>query len=66
MKMKTETKRIGGSLMVIIPKKIADAENICDGDIVDIDIRKGKQRTFGILKGIGPFVKEDKYDIHDA
>jgi len=55
------TRKIGGSLLVTIPKELVREENIVEGDLVKIDIEKIRKSGFGMLKGIGPFTKEDKF-----
>ena len=58
-------KKIGGSLMIRIPKDIAVLEHIHEGDLVSLDVRTTKKDWFGSLKGIGSLKKEEKLDIHD-
>jgi len=53
-----KTKKIGGSLMVRIPKEIVDLEAIHEGEAVHIEIKKLRKDWFGACKGIGPFNKE--------
>lgn len=65
MKTIATTKKIGGSLMVRIPKDVAQAEGIGENQKVELDVKKLKISGFGILKGIGPFTKEDELDTHD-
>ncbi len=68
MKMMTKTKKIGGSLMVVVPKKMVESENLSAGEEVEIEVKKVKKKDvtkfFGALKGIGPWTKEDKFDSH--
>ena len=60
MESLTTTRRIGGSLVVTLPKKIVDEESIGEGEIIQINVKKIKKDFFGALKGIGPFTKEDE------
>jgi len=55
-----KTKRIGGSLMVRIPKDIVDNEHIQQGDVIQLDIKKLRKDWFGAFPGIAPFKKEDR------
>ena len=64
MRFIAKIKRIGGSYMAVIPKKIAEAEHIVAEEEVDIEVKKAKKKTFGIFKGMPPFTKEDKFDTH--
>ena len=61
----TKTRKVGGSLVVTIPKKLAESKKIKEGEFVEITIRKVKKDGFGILKGIKPFTAEDELDTHD-
>lgn len=65
MKAFVKTKRIGGSIMVRVPKEIVEAEGIGENQMVELDVKKAKVSGFGILKGLGPFTKEDELDTHD-
>ncbi len=59
-------KKIGGSLMVRIPKEIAEIEHIQAGEIVKIDIKKVRKDWFGITPGLKPFdKKKDRFDFDD-
>lgn len=51
-------KKIGGSLMVRIPKDIVDTEQILPGENVVIDIRKVRKDWFGAFPWLKPFNKE--------
>lgn len=60
-----KTKKIGGSIAVILPKYVIEEGNIQENELVDIKVRKRKKSYFGALRGIGPFTKEDEFDVHD-
>ena len=53
------TKRIGGSLMVRIPKDIVDNEQIHEGEAVQIEIKKARKDFFGISRGMRQFNKQE-------
>jgi antitoxin component of MazEF toxin-antitoxin module len=57
-------KRVGGSIMVRIPKEVVDLEDIREGEMVEIDVKKARKSGFGITPGIGPFAKEDELESH--
>ncbi|MBI5003184.1 AbrB/MazE/SpoVT family DNA-binding domain-containing protein [Candidatus Woesearchaeota archaeon] len=56
-------RKVGGSLMVRIPKEIADFENIHSGEMVRVEIKKVPLDCFGMFPSLGSFKKEDKIDI---
>lgn len=57
-------RKLGGSLVVTIPKEIATQEGIMEGEAVKVRIKKVRKDWFGALKGVGPFTKEDELDEH--
>ena len=61
MEILTKTRKIGGSIMVTIPKTIVEQEGIKENQLIKIEVKKAKKSGFGIFKGIGPFKREDKF-----
>ncbi len=57
-----KARKLGGSLIVRIPKEIVEEERIHEGEIVILRIKKIKKSGFGALKGIGPMTKKDEFD----
>ena len=60
-----KAKRVGGSIMVRIPKEVVDQEDIREGDMIEVEVSKAKRSYFGTTPGIGPFTREDKMRDHD-
>jgi antitoxin component of MazEF toxin-antitoxin module len=60
-----KTRKVGGSIVVSIPKEATEQEGIREGELVEIQVKKAKKDWFGALKGVGSFSKEDEIDIHD-
>jgi antitoxin component of MazEF toxin-antitoxin module len=59
-------KKIGGSLMVRIPKDVADREGIHAGEDVRLTLTKARKDWFGAFPGLKPFDKEkDRFDFDD-
>ena len=66
MKAMVKAKKIGGSIMVRIPKEITELEGIEENQIIEIDIKKTRSSGFGILKGrLRSFRKEDELNTHE-
>ena len=61
----TKTRKVGGSLVVTIPKKLVETKKIKEGELVEITIKKVKIDGFGAFKGMKPFTAEDELDTHD-
>ena len=57
----TKTRKIGGSLVITIPRTIVEQEGLTENQMVKIEIKKFKKSGFGMFPGIGPFSKEDKF-----
>ncbi len=58
-------RKVGGSLMVTIPKEVAEEEGIKPGETVNVEVRKVRKSFFGTARGIGPFTAEDEMKDHD-
>ncbi|MBI2573743.1 AbrB/MazE/SpoVT family DNA-binding domain-containing protein [Candidatus Woesearchaeota archaeon] len=56
----SKTRKIGGSLMVTIPREIVEEEGLVENQTVKIEIRKLAKSGFGLCKGMGSFSKESK------
>ena len=52
------TKKIGGSLMVRIPKDIVELESIHEGEAVQLQIKKIRKDWFGSVPDFTPWNKE--------
>lgn len=58
----TETRQVGGSLMVAIPKSLRKAMGLEKNQLVEIEIRAVKPSFFGKFKGIGKLSAGDRLD----
>ncbi|HZX20573.1 MAG TPA: AbrB/MazE/SpoVT family DNA-binding domain-containing protein [archaeon] len=65
MEFVTRARKVGGSLMVTIEKKVAEELDIHENDEIEIEVKKRKKSFFGALKGIGPFTEEDRIDFRE-
>jgi len=61
----TRVRKVGGSLVVTIPKEVAEAEGIKEGEIVQVTVKKTRKSWFGAARGVGPFTAEDELKAHD-
>lgn len=60
-----KTRKVGGSLVVTLPKELVEAEKIREGEVVKIKVKKLRKDGFGVLKGVGPFTVEDELTAHE-
>ncbi len=56
----TKLRKVGGSIIATVPKKVIELEGLTPGQTVKIKVEKIKKSFFGAVKGIGPFTKEDE------
>ncbi|MFH1521042.1 MAG: AbrB/MazE/SpoVT family DNA-binding domain-containing protein [Candidatus Micrarchaeota archaeon] len=54
---------VGGSIMVTIPKQVAELLNIHPNERIEVEVKKVKLDGFGMFRGIGKFTKEDELSI---
>jgi len=57
-------KKVGGSIMVRLPKEVVQHEDIHEGELVELDVKKARRKWFGATPGIGPFTHEDELETH--
>ena len=60
-----KTKKIGGSIMARIPKKVVDELNLKSDETVELTVKRPKKSYFGAIKGISPFTEEDRIDVRE-
>ena len=60
MESVTKLRKVGGSIVSTVPKKIIEVEGLMPGQIVKISVQRVKKSFFGAAKGVGPFTKEDE------
>ena len=60
MESVTKLRKVGGSIVATVPKRIIELEGLAPGQIVKIKVEKIKKSFFGAAKGIGTFTKEDE------
>ena len=60
-----KTRRVGGSLVVTLPKEVTESKGIKEGEIIEITVKKLRVDGFGALRGIGPFTPDDELKAHE-
>ncbi len=60
-----KVRRVGGSLVVTIPNKVAREHGLKPGELVTIEVRRARKSFFGMDRGIGPFTLDDEMTDHD-
>ena len=58
----TKTRRVGGSVMVTIPKDAVETLGVGEGEVVELTIRLPRKSYLGALRGIGSFTEKDRAD----
>ena len=60
-----KTRKVGGSLVITLPKKLVESKKIKEGEILEITIKKVRKDGFGIFRGMKPFTAADELTTHD-
>jgi len=60
-----KTRKVGGSLVVTLPKELVESRKIKEGEIIEITVRKVKMDGFSALKGMSKFTAEDELSTHE-
>jgi hypothetical protein len=56
----TKTRKVGGSIVVTLPKELVQTQKIRENEFVEITVKKCRKDGFGIFKGMSPFTVEDE------
>lgn len=56
----TKTRKVGGSIVVTLPKELVETQKIKENEYVEITVRKCRKDGFGVFKGMVPFTVEDE------
>ena len=62
LKTLATVRRIGGSLVVTIPKELVKEEQIEENEVIEITVKKPRKDYFAALKGIGSFTRKDRME----
>jgi len=60
-----KTRRVGGSLVITLPKELVEEQKIREGEILEVVVRRLKKNGFGALRGMKPFTVEDELKAHE-
>ena len=60
-----KTRKVGGSIVVTLPKELVETQQIRENQYVEITVKKCRINGFGMFKGIGPFTVEDELKAHE-
>lgn len=57
-----KTRRVGGSIVVRIPKDVVEQEGIREGELVELQVKKARKDWFGAFPGLSAFSREEELD----
>lgn len=60
-----KTRKVGGSLVVTLPKELVESKKIREGEVVEITVKKVRKDGFGVFKGMKRFTVEDELAAHE-
>lgn len=60
-----KTRKVGGSIVVTLPKELVETEQIKEDMYIEISVKKCRKNGFGALKGLGKFTVEDELTAHE-
>jgi hypothetical protein len=60
VKTLTKTRKVGGSIVVTLPKELVETQKIKPNEYVEITVKKCRVNGFGIFKGMASFTVEDE------
>ena len=63
MEVLTKLRKVGGSVMVRIPKEVLEHESLHEGETVKLEVKKIKKSAFGIFKDIKSFTPEERKNM---
>ena len=58
-------RKVGGSLVVTLPKELVESKKIREGEIVEIIVNKVRKDGFGVFKGMTSFTVKDELTAHE-
>ena len=61
----SKTRKVGGSLVITLPKEFVESQKIKEGEVVEVTVRKFRKEGFGVLKGVKSFTAEDELTTHE-
>ena len=59
-----KTRKVGGSIVVRIPKDVVEQEGIREGELVELEVRKARKDWFGAFSELRPFSRDEELDSH--
>ena len=55
-----KTRKVGGSIVITLPKELVETQNIKENQCVEIAVKKCWKNGFGMFKGMSQFTAEDE------
>lgn len=59
-----KTRKVGGSLVVTLPKDLVESKQIKEGEFLEITVKKVRKDGFGVFKSMSRFTAEDELTAH--
>ena len=59
------TRKTGGSLVVTLPREIAELLGLREQELIRITVERPKRSYFGAFRGVGRFTHKERLDHRD-
>ena len=60
-----KARKVGGSIMVRIPKELVEQEDLREGELVELEVRKATRDWCGSFPALKPFSRSEELDVHE-
>jgi len=60
-----KTRKVGGSLVVTLPKELVESEKIKEGEILEVTVKKVRKDGFGVFRDMRSFTVSDELAAHE-
>ena len=58
----SRARKVGGSIMVRLPKEVVQQEGIHEGEMLELDVKKARKAWFGATPKLSAFTRADELD----
>ncbi len=60
-----KARKVGGSIMVRIPKELVEQEDFREGELLELEVKKAKRDWYGSFPALKSFSRNEELDAHE-